>query len=429
MNPKIVFTGITSFRNHGVEALVVSSLAQLRARVAGASFCVLDREPEFDASRIPAPDVRFARDHTIRRLYSSRLRGTLTRLVPALDRYAESAREEIASASLVIASGGDVFCSEYGWRSLLTHLEPLKIALKHQVPFIIHAQSVGPFKSRQDADAFLQVARQAAAITVRERISYDYLLNALKLPPGLVTHTADPAFLLPRPNDFTLERFREYFRMDEGRPTVALSTSQAICNWLNSDYEQHFTTWCRVIEMLLGELDANLILIPHVQEIAVKNDDRILATELMRHFQHDPRLQLAGGDYTASEYKGIISQCDLVVAERMHAAIAGLSSAVCTVPIGYSVKAEGILTDLFDRDLVRDTLLIPLKDFLKPETACERIGRAWERRHEIKSTLEDRLPEVKRRAGLSFDIIAAALPKQELKPAAWADLAQAPRPA
>ena len=36
MSQKIVITGITSFRNHGVEALVVSTIAQLRLRLPGA---------------------------------------------------------------------------------------------------------------------------------------------------------------------------------------------------------------------------------------------------------------------------------------------------------------------------------------------------------------------------------------------------------
>ena len=111
MSEKIVFTGITSFRNHGVEALVVSAIAQLRERLPKATFTVLDREPEFDNSRLSAGEVKFTQDYTIRPLYASKLRNTLTRAVPSLDKYAASARAEIESATAVIASGGDVFAS------------------------------------------------------------------------------------------------------------------------------------------------------------------------------------------------------------------------------------------------------------------------------------------------------------------------------
>jgi polysaccharide pyruvyl transferase WcaK-like protein len=161
--------------------------------------------------------------------------------------------------------------------------------------------------------------------------------------------------------------------------------------------------------MLLRELDADLIFVPHVQETSPRNDDRVLATEIVRRFDFDPRLQIAGGDYSASEFKGIISQCDLVVSERMHACIAGLSSAVCTVAVGYSVKAEGILCDLFDLDQVNGGLLLPIKDFLNPELACESVRRAWLMRDAVTARLQSTLPEVQRRAGLTFDLIADAL--------------------
>ena len=415
MSPKIVFTGITSFRNHGVEALVVSAIAQLRERLPNATFTVLDREPEFDNSRQAGSDVRFAQDYTIRPLYASKLRNTLTRAVPSLDRYAESARAEIASATCVIASGGDVFASEYGHRSLQTHLAPLKIARKHGKPFFLAAHSIGPFKNDTDREAFLGVAKDSAGITVREAKSFEYVTKELGLPTSLVTLTADAAFLLSKPGPERLAKMRAYHGFTGTRPVIALTPSQAICNWMNSNYDLHFKVWCGVVDMLLRELDAGIIFVPHVQETSPKNDDRVLATAIVRHFDFDPRLQIAGGDYSASEFKGIISQCDLVVAERMHACIAGLSSAVCTVAIGYSVKAEGILCDLFDLEQVQNGLLLPIKDFLDERIACERVRQAWEMRAAVKARLQAKLPEVQKRAGVTFDLIAKVLKASETK--------------
>lgn len=409
---KIILSGITSFRNHGVEALVTTSLDQLRKRLPGAEYLVLDRVPEFDASRVREKDVRFHYDHTARPFYSSRIRQILVSLsnyVERIDRNYQAAVREIRSAAVVVASGGDVFASEYGHRSLLSHLQPLELAGRFGVPYVFHAQSIGPFKTDMDRQAFLKVARGAAAITVRERRSYDYVTQDLGLPETQVTHTADPAFLLPTPSGETLRAMRAHYGMAADRPTIALSTSQAICNWTDTDHEQHFLSWQRVIEWLRTTLDAHIILIPHVQEISVKNDDRILATELIRHFQFDPHVRLAGGDYTASEFKGLISQCDLVVAERMHAALAGLSSAVPTVAIGYSVKAEGILLDLLDGRTVKKSALMSLPEFLDPNSAIERIARAWNQRAAITAQLKESLPAARTRAALNFEIIVRAL--------------------
>lgn len=409
---KIVITGITSFRNHGVEALVATSIEQLRERLVRPEFLVLDRMPEYDASRIKSPDVKFRLDETVRPLFSTRIRRTMLHLsdhVAALGRDYQATLRELETADAVVASGGDVFCSEYGHRSLLSHLEPLRIAQKAGVPIFIHAQSIGPFKNEEDAAAFTRVASHATHITVRERKTYDYVTTTLKLPASKVTFTADPAFLL-KP---TAATWRQHFGFGKDRPVVALSTSQAICNWMASDYENHFKVWCRLIEWLRRELDAGLILIPHVQELSTKNDDRILATDLARHFGFDRNIQIAGGDFSASDFKGIISQCDLVVAERMHAAIAGLSSAVPTVVVGYSVKAEGILSDLLDARTVNESVLMSLKDFLNDATAISRVRNAWTQREEISKALKAQLPEVKKRSGLSFDLIVRNLRVKE----------------
>ncbi|HOW63665.1 MAG TPA: polysaccharide pyruvyl transferase family protein [Candidatus Paceibacterota bacterium] len=405
---KIVITGITSFRNHGVEALVTTTIEQLRQRLPGTSFLVLDRMPEFDSSRIKSPDVKFKLDETIRPLYSSRLRRALLQLsdhVEALGREYQATIRDLQNATAVVASGGDIFCSEYGHQSLLSHLAPLNIARQAGIPFFIHAQSIGPFKNESDRRAFLAVARSAAHITVRERMTFDYMIGQLGFPERQVTLTADPAFLLSR----TDASWREHFRFAGSKPLVALSTSQAVCNWMGSDYADHFRSWCRVIEWLRRELDANLILIPHVQELSTKNDDRILATDLARHYLFDPHLQIAGGDFSASDFKGIISQCDLVVAERMHAAIAGLSSGIPTVVIGYSVKGEGILTDLLGAQTVQESVLIPLKTFLDATVPQQRITKAWEDRASIKARIEQQLPGTRRLAALSFDVIAKHL--------------------
>jgi colanic acid/amylovoran biosynthesis protein len=406
---KTIITGVTSFRNHGVEALVTTILEQLRTRLPHPEFLVLDRVPEYDASRVSSPDVRFALDLTPKPAISSRARAMLLKLsdqVKALAPDYQAVLAEFESADLVVATGGDVFASEYGHRSLLSHLAPLKVALGCGKPIFFAAHSIGPFKTEADRKVFLEVAVNAAGISVREGKSFDYLTQELKLPASLVTHTADPAFLLSKPEPARLAKLRAYHQGPGNRPLVALSPSQAICNWMNSDYAKHLEVWCTVVRLILDELGADIVLVPHVQEVSPKNDDRVLATEIVRHFDFNPRIQIAGGDFSASEFKGIISQCDMVVGERMHACIAGLSSAVCTVAIGYSIKAEGILCDLFDPAQVKGGLLLPVQDFLDPEIACDKVRSAWKMRDAVKIRLNKSLPEVQRRAALTFDLIA-----------------------
>lgn len=404
MSEKVVISGITSFRNHGVEALVVSTIEQLRQRLTKPSFTVLDRSPDYDRHQLLSDDVNFAQDHSIRSLYASRARRAINRLAPQADKLAKETIREIRSADLVMASGGDVFCSEYGHRSLLSHLTPLRIAQEARVPTVLHAQSIGPFSNAADRHAFCAIAKRASAITVREHASYRYLTETLNLPSKQCHLVADPAFLLRQPSQAEGNQLFGHLQHRTDRPTIALGISQAICHWMEADNKRHLDTWLEIIGWLRTTLDANVILIPHVQEISPDNDDRVLATNLMRRLGHDPAVRLAGGDFTAHDFKAIIARCDLVIAERMHAAIAGLSTTVPTLVVGYSIKAEGILTDMYGEELTK-TALVSIQDFLTPQRGLSQVQATWDDRDTLRRRLLDRLPKTKQLAGKAFDVL------------------------
>jgi colanic acid/amylovoran biosynthesis protein len=308
---------------------------------------------------------------------------------------------------LVIASGGDVFSSEYG--NLQWHLMPLEYALKHAVPVVFLAHSVGPFRTREESNSWTEVARHSSLITVRESLTYHYVTRELGLPPRLVHLVGDPAFLLAPPPEGTVERLLKAYGVERDRPTVALAISQGISHFAGISRHEHFEAWRQVVRMLLDELGAQVILIPHVQSASVNNDDRLIATDLLRSLNFAPDIRLVGGDHSASEFKGMIAACDLVVAERMHAAIAGLSSGVCTVVVGYSVKAKGIMTDLVGSEWASDGLVIPIQKFVRSVAAVRDIKSAWNRRAEVRELLVETVPQARARAAESFELLSEVL--------------------
>ncbi len=403
---KAVITGITGLRNRGVEALVVPTIEQLRQRQPDLAVSVLTRTPDYDGLRLQQYGTNLV-DSSLRSSPQNRFQRLRAKFSQFYKRRAPSS-EAIASvfdsASIVIASGGDVFSSDYG--GLSRHLRPLELALDAGVPIAFLAQSIGPFKTDAEVEAWLRVARRSKIVTVREKLSYDYVTRDLGLPTALVKQTADPAFLLmPPPPQKVTDLLRAY-GITSDRPVVAIAPSQGISRYADCDYDRHLKAWYQVVNFILDELDVQVLVIPHVQEISASNDDRILATSLLRILDFDPRVRLAGADHSASEFKGLIGACDMVVAERMHAAIAGLSSGVCTVAVGYSIKAEGIMTNLLGTELLHDGLLISIHQFLEADGACATIGSAWHQRHKVASQLNEVLPKVKQDAASNFDIIS-----------------------
>lgn len=404
---KVVITGIFGLRNRGVEALVVPTIEQLHQRHPHLPISILTRTPDYDEIRLQHYGAKLI-DRTLS--HSTPFRTRLKRLGAKLPFYQPKetpAVQALREASVVIASGGDIFSSDYG--GLYQHLKPLEIALDAKVPIVFLAQSIGPFKTDQEAQAWLKVARHSKLITVREKISYSYLTEKLGLSTNLVKHTADPAFLLQPSSPKAVANMFSSYCIKKDQPVIALSISQGITTFSGCDADKHLKAWHQVIKLLIDELNAQVLLIPHVQENYVTNDDRIAATKLLRSLDFDPRVRLAGADHSASEFKGLIGACDMVIAERMHAAIAGLSSGVCTVAVGYSIKAEGIMTNLLGTESAHNGLLIPIHQFLDTDKACVAIRSAWTRRQEVASQLKEVLPKIKQDSASNFDMIAKLL--------------------
>ncbi len=408
---RIVVTSLGSFANRGVEALAQTCFAQLKKHIPNSQITALVRTPDYNRRRVEDSTIQMRAD-----MFGTAVAAVARRMGPVGElfkkRFLSSLVEQerlVREADVVIVSGGDNFSSDYG--SPEVHLRPLRHAQKHGVPVVFLAQSIGPFREQGHRNVFLPVARKAELITVRERISYDYVTQDLKLDPSRIEITADPAFLLPPASAEQVRQFFNYYGVAEDRPKTAIAVSQGICGFVGMQADGHFARLCQLIERLLQNPEQQILLVPHVEDSA-DNNDLLLANRLLRHFKFDRRIFITGLDHSASEFKGIIAACDMLVAERMHAAIAALSSGVCCVVIGYSIKGSGIMGDLLGSDPVREGLVIPLKDFIENDSSLELIQSAWQRREQIGRQLKGVLPAFKARAERNFELIAEVIKRK-----------------
>ena len=404
---KALVTGITGLRNRGVEALAVSSIAALldagftRIRVASS-------DVGFDTPRLAGPQVELLDDCAgiFRGGTLRTMRASLSNVVPKLSPRYQKLVAAIKDSNLVIASGGDIFSADYGTPFLLRQLRVLELAGKLGVPYMFLAQSIGPFKTDEQISAWKRVGAAAALVSVRERLTYDYLTKKLGMSTSNIVLTADPAFLLKPVTGQTLTNMRGSFGLRSDLPTIAVAPSQGISGFSNVDGQKHFEAWVSHLRFLVSRLGAQVLVVPHVQDSKPTNNDLLLTTRLMRAIDFDPRVHLVGGELTASDYKGLIGSCDMVVAERMHAAIAGLSSGICTVAISYSIKADGIMGDIVGSDSAQNGTLMPLAEFMKPEVAQPLIERAWNDRKALAELIRQKLPGVQAASRRNFELAA-----------------------
>ena len=147
----------------------------------------------------------------------------------------------------------------------------------------------------------------------------------------------------------------------------------------------------QLIKFILKSTDYNIALVPHVN-VGSKLSDVIILKELKNEFSSSQRISLIP-EQRADCLKYIISQCRLLVTLRTHASIAGYSSCVPTLVIGYSQKSKGIAWDLFGtyENYVVDVHSMDTKDRLVN-------AFVWleENKKTIKSHLERKIPEYQR---------------------------------
>jgi colanic acid/amylovoran biosynthesis protein len=410
---RITLTSIGLLQNRGIEALAVSTIAGFRRVFAKPEITVLTHHRIANAPVLAESGVELLDDPYFGRKFEilQKLGPLQDAIKPMLAGNVAGLERHLAGQDLVVASGGDNFSSDYGSPAVWLH--PLRHAQRQDVPVVLMAQSIGPFRSAEHRDVFLPVAAAARLITVRESASLDYVTGELGIPRERVVLTADPAFLLqPAPAAWTAKALA-WYGLERGRPIVAISVSQGISRFGGVDAAEHRRQLAAVIRAALDELGAQVLLVPHVEDPRPHNNDLLIADALLRDLDYDRRVAVARLNHSAAELKALIAAADLVVAERMHAAIAGLSSGVPTLVIGYSVKGNGITSDVLGGDARAEGMVVPIADFVAGGRGPALVAAAWARRGEVAERLARNLPGIKARAELNFTLLPALCSRRQ----------------
>lgn len=405
----IALLGITGFRNRGVEALTHPTVDFLLTRKANESVNIFSWSAEHDRNRITDIRVSFVPTSFYRvQENSTRIsrRGRLKRILQGQFKSTsfqqgdgrlvnQALSAQLKGNDLAIVTGGDVYSSEYGRDSLLYYCSLVHSAKAAGLPVVLLGHTVGRFNNREDEDVWRRCAAEVNLLTTRDQLTYDYLhqIDALALHTEVC---ADVAFGLAPANQAPSHGFP-----DPSQPCIALSISRGLHRWCALSAEEHRSAWLNLLRHFLDDWNVNVLIIPHVQE--TYGDDRHLATDIHRSLDFDPRVVVAAEDLAANEYKKLVSNCQLVIAERMHAAIAGLSSQVPTVMVSYSLKVEGIAA-LAYANLTSGpvAMVIEANSLQDPEAVLKQLSSIWQDRNGVSESLATSIPAIKGLAAKNF---------------------------
>ncbi len=246
---------------------------------------------------------------------------------------------------LALAIGGDNYCYS-GFQERFNVQN--NIFRRKGIPIGLWGCSIDPERIN---NILIKDLKEYQFITAREQITYE----------ALKAHSLDNVYLIPD-TAFLLDAIEKElpdgFQVDN---TVGINISPLVIR-------QEVKTGVIIkniellIENILNNTNMSVALIPHV--FWKNNDDRKPLSLLFQKYKETGRVVLTP-DNNALAIKGYIRRCRFLIAARTHASIAGYSSSVPTLVIGYSVKSKGIATDLFGTD----------KDFVIPVQSIDQIDK------------------------------------------------------
>ena len=353
----ILITGHDTFRNKGCQALIYTTTEILKRAFPDASFTVFSWDPEYDEQHFNVDSIecgfnqhRFqVGEFSARNRFWFFLNYYLGLRTDHIIWVNPSFYEAIMSCDLLVVSGGDVL-ADYGDESIKHCFFPIAMAIALKKPVYIFAQSISQYKSEEMLKFARFYLNKVSLITVRERLSFDYLKNiGIKAPLHL---TADPAFTLMPCSDSRLSEIVQAENLpDTTCPIIGFSVSETATRWSESSHEDFARVMAEVCDQLINNYKAKIVFAPHVSyPNDPANDDCVAGRAVRSLMVNKQDAFLIEGDYSCEELKAVIGRCALFIGARTHATIAASSMLVPTIAIAYSIKAFGIMEDILDKE-------------------------------------------------------------------------------
>lgn len=243
---------------------------------------------------------------------------------------------------------GDSFSDIYGWKRYIK-ISGLKVLARIAgCNVTLSPQTLGPFKSSLAKITAMLSLKACSKIFARDQLSIDRAREILgKNFEKKIELTTDVAFALPYsknwPSTFPiLEKNKIHIGINVSGLLFQGGYTNSNQFGLNIDYPSLIRT---LLEELSNDTKYKIWLIPHVYQITrpTLESDRAVSEKLVQEF---PSVSIAPQFLEARSAKTFLSQMNLVIAARMHAAIGAVSSGVACVPLSYSVKFQGLFASI-----------------------------------------------------------------------------------
>jgi polysaccharide pyruvyl transferase CsaB len=348
MPPVIGIVGSYGGLNTGDEAILASSIAQLRAALPTAEIVVFSRNAEHTRAHHPVDRAVNARS------------PLLFQLQPEVQRL----------NLLLLGGGGILYDKEAG-----AYLRVVGLAHELSVPTFAFAVGIGPLTNREDQEAVRTQLNCMAGVTVRE-LSARRVCDEIGVSVP-VEVTADPALLL-QSTPFTDEMLvREAIPTD--RRLIGFSIRERGGAAPALDKTGYHNLMADVADFCIRRYEAEIVFVP------MERADRKEMHLVMSHMVHSDRAHVLHQPYEPSAILGLVSRFDLVAAMRLHFLIFAALHGVPLLALPYAPKVQDLIASLgMEHEVSIETA--------RAGTFLAVLDRLWHDRAAQQQRIAERLP-------------------------------------
>lgn len=368
----------------GINAMAISTLKLLQEIFPNAEFTILSLNPEIDHGRYD----KFGFNLSIEKRVQGGIRALCTMA------------NQCRKADLAIGLWGDGFVIRNNLVFAKFIAKTLFATLPGK-PVVIFPSSMGPFAPGWRRLLARWAANKAKLIAAREEITYRYLSEA-GIDKELIAPVPDIAFLCPQAPQERLEQIltKENIK-NVRRPLVGMRVGSIKSHYGSSDAQRDYNKlMAQVVDYLITSLDATVLLVPYaIWPLEMRGtpdenpkpweDDIAVMKQVFYAVQHQDSIVLIKNEYDATEFTGIVSNCDLFIGLAMHCNILAASAGVPAISTDFRYKTSAVME------------MVGLEKYscdLKTVTYTEltsKIDDLWMNRQELRKMLECKMNDIK----------------------------------
>jgi colanic acid/amylovoran biosynthesis protein len=383
---KIALTGARLSGNLGGPSLVASTQSALSTVFPGAEYML------FVSARHYKGDVAWAPKYGIGviplsvggRLLTQALIRRCYRILTS-SACTNSRIKSIEEADALVDIKGILFADPAGPRRFQDYMRAGFIFVLGKLlgkPVIKYTADFGPFSCKWSRIlARLYFGHFVDLILARSEESYQNV-KSLGVKTSIMV-VPDTAFLLPCKQSKESEHYRE-LRQQGGLIGVSVSFMARNCAL---DPGAYLKIMVEFVDYLIKNHGVYVVLIPNELSKSA-NDDALIAEQICAELANTHCEVLRTENLTAQEIKGVVSQCDVVVACRYHTIVAALSLAIPTLSISWHHKYQEVLKLFGQEHRVCDVKELRLEDLVNG------FEDLWENREQIRQTIADFVPGI-----------------------------------